>query len=192
MTINELNSSAMPSSEDVDLNKAVCEYCQRLYESLVGEFERLEVKARFYLTVLTIVIGGLFLKLDMYSELFQVIKSQNIALQALMYTEILVLAASTIAAVIYVLEATRIRKWRYEFRRSPYDILISTGHASQTSLQDFYRDLAKRYLLAWDHNHKEIEKKSKATSGATRSLSVAVITLFALILTFAPVLATTK
>ncbi len=184
MTPDEVESGVPPGAENFELNKTVYEYSQRLFESQIKGAEMLEVKARFCLTVLSIVIGGLLLKLDMYQKLFEVIAAQNTTVQILMYTEVFILAFSTAGTAIYVLRAMFIRQWRTEVGPSFYDDVLT-----QRDVWEFYRDFARNYLIAWDSNRKVIAKKSKMVLGATRLLSVTLISLFSLIFTFAPALA---
>jgi hypothetical protein len=178
------SSTIPPDTQQVDLNKAVFDYGRKLSDDVVKQIELLEAKSNFCLAVLTVLVGGLFLNLEMYPKLYRAIVHQNIMLQFLMYAELALLAFSTPAAFVFVLRAMRIRKWRLETTSTTVSDLLGTN-----DLCALYRNLATRYLLAWEHNFLIINQKSKCTSGATSLLFVAILALFSLILTFAPILA---
>lgn len=178
----------MSSVEDFERERL--RYCESMYSLEKERKQIMERKAQFYFGVITLFIGLLTLK----GEIFNAVRStmgQQLSETALIviYSEMILFLASLISALVAILML-----FRPERRRKPYPKNLITGlfapdaaktHAKERqgkgverSLEaDFLRDSALRFAEAVERNSAYNTKKS-------RWLIVAAIACLLVVLTY--------
>lgn len=173
--------SAKPTRGQESLDQARYEYCKELYEREQLRRESLERKAQFHITLITLFLGVLSLRIEFFSDLQSAVAGG--ALMPAAALGILVIAVvfglSLLMSFVAVVLAVRIRGYHPEYAANPSTALFYRGGFIEPyTLQGFYRRIGKAYAIA-------LESDSRVNNAKSMWLLVATYSLLTMIVSFA-------
>lgn len=147
----------------VAFEKARFEYCAKLYEREAERKETLEKKSQFLLSVITLFLGAMFLKMDFLKTLQELIVQKRIATPLIWSVDfsMIVLALSLLTSLIAVLQSMRLQRFKNEY---PANIISSLFAPNSKYLEDndepnLFRATAMSYAIALEFNSKINDRK---------------------------------
>lgn len=152
------------SNDDLAFAKARYEYCLYIYKNEQDRKILLEKKAEFYLSLITLFLGALVLKMDFIAEIKEILKSTP----SLLLTQILYIVGSVSVfslgmALFSVLLSVHVRGY---FVEHPVDLISSLFNLNSEYLAartdtELYSSTAKSYALATESDRIVNSNKSK-------------------------------
>ena len=115
------------SPDEIGLAKARYEYCLRLFEREQGRRENIERKAQFHLSLITIFLGALLLRLDILTDINDILEkssSQPVFVNCV-YISALVFALCVMVSLIGVLLTIKTRAYNPEYPANPSLMLFN-------------------------------------------------------------------
>ncbi|HIK14694.1 MAG TPA: hypothetical protein IGS53_05290 [Leptolyngbyaceae cyanobacterium M33_DOE_097] len=150
------------TKEELLLVKSKLEYCQALYEMEMRRKETLERKTQFYLSLVTLFLSALLLKLDFFTSLQSTINqhSNMSGLISLIRISTFALSIATLVSLTGVLQAVRLQNYRTPSLMPLTDRLFKPDSLYINELI-FLRDIAAMYSLAVEYNCERNAEKTK-------------------------------
>ncbi len=184
--MNERQKIEGEAREDsiLDFEKSRFEYCSQLFDKEEKTKESIERKCQFYLSFATIFLGTIFLKLDYLKSVKEIYGKAKppTPVSFLVYTIVSVLLISVIIALTSVLKSMGIRNYAGGFHRELDKFLFESDERPETS-SELHIICARFYAQAVDKNRKLNAGKAKWLVLCSYSLLIAVMSMFALIIT---------
>ena len=175
--------------QQVAFEKARFEYCAKLYEREAERKETLEKKSQFHLSVITLFLGAMFLKMDFLETLRELIVQKSIPTPLAWSTDlsIIALALSLLISLIAVLQSMRLQRFKNEY---PADIISSLFAPNSKYLEDenepsFLEATAMSYAIALEFNSKINDRKATWVKVSWFGVLVAAISLAVFLSLFA-------
>ena len=173
----------------VAFEKARFEYCAKVYEREVKRKEVLEKKAQFLLSIVTLFLGAIFLKIG-FLEIVQTLSSQkqlSILLTWFINLSVVALAVSLLISLIAVLQSMRLQKLKNEY---PANIIFSLFAPNSKYLESedeigFFRATAMSYAIALEFNKRNNDRKALWIKIAWSAVLFAAMSLFVFLSLFA-------
>ena len=164
--------------------KARLDYCSKLYNQEMQRKELLEKKAQFYLSLVTLFIGALFLKLDFLKSLQEIVSQQSIpqGLVWIVYASVSAVGFSILAALIAILQAIAIQQYQDPSPSQIVDELFSPDSPYQDEFS-LTEEAALMYAIALESNCEVNDKKARWVKIASYSAISAVCFLAILLST---------
>lgn len=178
-----MDSLKKKPSDEIGLAKARYEYCLRLYEREQDRRENIERKAQFHLSLITIFLGALLLRLDILTEINAILKKSNTQpiLVNCTYASALAFAFFVILSLIGVLLTVKSRAYNPEYPVNPSLMLFNPNgkYLRKYTEAELFRSVAMTYALALESDSVTNNRKSHWLSLTSYSL-IAAIFAFAL------------
>jgi hypothetical protein len=167
--------------KQVAFDKARFEYCAKLYERETERKETLEKKSHFLLSVVTLFLGAMFLKMDFLETLRELFAQKSISAPLIwsINLSIVVLALSLLASLIAVLESMRLQRFKNEY---PANIVSSLFGPDSKYMEDenepsFLRATAMSYAIALEFNSRINDIKAMWVKASWFGVLAAAISL---------------
>lgn len=174
--------SAKPKRNQSSLEQARYEYCKDLYEREQLRRESLERKAQFHITLITLFLGVLSLRVDFFRDLQSAVAGEGLPPAAAMAICVIavVFGAALLMSFIAVVFAVRIRGYYPEYVANPSTMLFyeRDGFISPYTVKGFYRKAGKAYAIA-------LESDSRVNNAKSMWLVIATYSLLTMIVSFA-------
>jgi len=158
--------------------KARLDYCSGLYSKEMQRKELLEKKAQFYLSLVTLFIGALFLRLDFLKSLQAIIAQQPVphSLVWTVYASVPAVGIAILVALIAILQAIAIQQYLDPAPSQIVDELFSPTATCEDEL-GLFEETALMYAIALESNRKVNNKKARWVKIASYSAIGAVVCL---------------
>ena len=166
--------------EDLLFSKARYEYCMFIFEKEDEKQEVLEKKTQYYLSIITLIIGAIFLKLDFLSTLHEnKIVQESLVIQNAILLSLIVLCVSLLISIFAIFQSIRIRKLSNYYPEKIYDKLFvpDAGYLEDNNRILFYDNSAKCFSVAIESKKNLIGKKAVWLQVTAVGFSVATISL---------------
>lgn len=175
--------------QQVSFEKARFEYCAKLYEREAERKETLEKKAQFLLSIITLFLGAIFLKMGFLETLQEltVQKSLSVPLIWSMNLPIVALALSLLISLIAVLQSMRLQRLKNEYPANIISSLFApdTKYLKSEDEPSFFRATAMSYAIALEFNKRNNDRKAVWVKVAWFGVLAAAISLAAFLSLFA-------
>jgi hypothetical protein len=175
--------------QQVAFEKARFEYCAKLYERETERKETLEKKSQFLLSVITLFLGAMFLKLDFLETLRELIVQKSISATLIWSIDlsVIALALSLLISLIAVLQSMRLQRFKNEY---PANIVSSLFAPNSKYLEgenepSFLRATAMSYAIALEFNSRINDRKAMWVKISWFGVLAAAISLAAFLSLFA-------
>lgn len=169
-------------SDEIGLAKARYEYCLRLYEREQSRREHIERKAQFHLSLITIFLGALLLRLDILPQIKDILEKNTSPAFAvnLVYISALIFASSLTLSLFGVLQTMKTRAYNPEYPANPSLNLFNPdgNYLNEYTEEELLRSVAMTYALA-------LESDSATNNLKSRWLALTSYALIAAIFAFA-------
>lgn len=180
-----VDSSDLKESADSAFEKVRCEYCEKVYEREVARKETLEKKAQFYLSIVTLVLGAIFLKVDFLETLSGSMSRSGVSswVGFLGGGLAVALAAALAFTLVSVLAAIRLQGYTNEHPAN----LVSSLFAPDAHFLDeatalgFLRATALSFAMATERNKLVNDRKATWVKRASVGVLFAMLALGALL-----------
>jgi hypothetical protein len=176
--------SKLPHVEEPDqfkFEKARYEFCLRAYQSEVERKERLERKAQFYMSFVAAFLGALFLKEGQLSVLAKAINGLRLGpgVVAVIYSTVLVLGAGIITALLAVIRAMALQRYKKGYPLMLVSSLFApySEYFDAPTEESIYRANALELALATEFNSKSNALKARWIKRASIGVLVSLICL---------------
>ena len=175
--------------QQVAFEKARFEYCAKLYEREAERKETLEKKAQFLLSVITLFLGAIFLKMDFLETLQELTVQKSISVPLIwsMNLPIIALALSLLISLIAVLQSMRLQSFKNEYPANIISSLFApdTKYLENEDEPSFFRATAMSYAIALEFNKRNNDRKAVWVKVAWFGVLAAAISLAAFLSLFA-------
>lgn len=174
-------TDAQQNNQSVSFEKTRYQYCKELFERERERKETLERKAQMILSLVTLMLGVIYFKLDFFKNLKDIISNSSfksfIALP--LYGVLCILAICLLGALFSVLKSIKLQIYKEEHPKNfisslfapESDYLISENEVA------LYRATAMSYAIALEQNSDINDKKAIWVRYSWYSLIAAVIIL---------------
>lgn len=187
-----LAKAKLSPEEQKAFEKLRLDYCYKMYEIENERKKTLEKKSQFYLSLITLFIGGLFLKLDFIKSLDNIF-AQQIIPRIYVNTFLISVAGAGILiliSLITILQSIVIREYKDPTFKNTVYTLFSPESIYKDDLE-MLRGVAMMYTIALEYNSKVNSQKAKyikiasyCVVGAIFLLSLFVATSLFILLSF--------
>lgn len=163
---------------DIEFERARFEFCISAYTKELERKEVLEKKSQFFISLLTLILGAIFLNTDMLVKVNDLALASSL-LHMLFNITIAILMASLLAAVISVL----ISMWLQEYvREYPKNIVSSLFDPNSHYLEGktpsvLFNTIAMNCALALENNKRVNDKKAKWVTISSVFTLISIIVL---------------
>jgi hypothetical protein len=167
--------------QEMALAEARLDYCHALYSMEMKRKEVLETKVQFYLSLVTLFLGAILLKLE-FLQFLQTALAQNksmIWLNLIISLSTLALGLSVLTSLVCILMALRLQNYRNPSFIPLADKLFHPDSPYKDKLI-LLRDVAAMYAFATEHNAEQNCQKTgwiKLTSTSVLSLIISLTIL---------------
>jgi hypothetical protein len=173
-------------SEKISFEKTRFEYCYNLYRQGLEARELLDKKIQFHLSFVTLLLGAIFLKVEFFTKLGELLKQQTTPSQ-IKWATYLALSTSGLSVLVFliaVIIATRLRVYKSP---SPNTLIFDLFNQSSPYKfeQTFIRDTALLYAVATEFSRKVNKYKEKWVHLAEISILITIVSLATLLGIFA-------
>lgn len=169
--------------------KARFEYCAKLYEREVERKETLEKKSQFLLSIITLFLGAIFLKMVFFETLQKLFVQKNISITLtwLVYIPMIALAIALLISLIAVLQSMRLQRFKNEYPENIISSLFAPNSKYLESKDEpsFLSATAMSYAIAVEFNKKNNDRKAVWVKVAWFSVLAAAISLATFLSLFA-------
>jgi hypothetical protein len=166
--------------EALRFSKARYEYCLLIFKKEDDKQEALEKKTQYYLSIVTLIIGAIFIKLDFIptlhdNKLVQEIFVLNIAILISLST----LFISLLIALFAIFQSIRIRKLKNYYPEKIRTMLFNpeSGYLNKNNMIELYDNSAMCFALAIENKKIIIEKKAIWLQTTAIFFSISIISL---------------
>jgi hypothetical protein len=169
-----------PASDKVnpEFAKARFDYCLQLYERERKRKESLEQKAQFYLSLVTLFMGALLFKPDLFNEIQDRLSAGSVPAPGvpLLYGAGGVLVFSLLFAMLCVLMSVQVRGYLSEHPARLMDSLFNknSSYLAEQSPAAFHTATAANYAMATRSDSDKNDQKSMWVRWASYSVLAAV------------------
>jgi hypothetical protein len=140
----------------VSFEKARFEYCARMYQAEVDRKEILERKSQFFLSLIIVFLGAIFLRLDFIESLGNSVLRYTTTptVGVIFYSATIALALSLLTALIGILAAIQLQKYKDEYPHNFISSLFSpdTGYLADRTEAGLFEAGAMSYAIALELN----------------------------------------
>jgi hypothetical protein len=152
------------SPEGLSFEKSRFQYCKELYERERSRKEGLESKAQTILSLVTLVLGVFFFKLDFMDRLKQWLDSGGLpeVVVWMMTASLSILALSLSAALFSVLKSFQLQRYKEEHPKHFISALFApdSRYLGAEGEASFYRSTAMSYAIALERNSEINDRKA--------------------------------
>lgn len=145
-------------NDQIAFEKARYEYCLKLYEKEVERSDAFEKRIQFYFSFITLVLGGIFLSLDYFEKIKDLIykTSPPIFIVNTIYFSTIIIGLALLSSLLSIFAFTRIR---YYARKQPENLVTAlfspeSKYLDSKTEKDFYKATALSYAIALEVNIK--------------------------------------
>jgi hypothetical protein len=165
--------SPIITKQELVLINAKINYCKDLYAMEMTRKETLERKTQFYLSIVSLFLSAIILKIDFFTSLQSTISNNTNDLIGVVFKAIsVILILSTLSSLIAILQAIRLQTYRTPSFMPLTDQLFKPDSIYKDELT-FLRDVAAMYAMAVEYNYEQNFNKAKCIKVA----SISVLTL---------------
>lgn len=167
----------------LDFERARYSYCKELFDKEVSRKEMLEKKAQYYLTLITLFLGAIFLNLKSFSEFLKIMSMSKPLTQQAIYIILIFLCTSLLFSLFTILQSIRLRKWKSGYLSNAFKVLFSPDSKCLVDCSEIVllQSSSLEYILAWEHNKQINDLKAKWTEHSSRLLLFAILMIFIII-----------
>lgn len=160
-------------------------HCIRLYEAENARREAFDKTAHHYLTLISVFLAGMLLKLDSLQTLSQLLGTNTLPLGLARTLQVSfgLMLLFLLLGLVAVLECLRVRHYRREYPNSPA-VRLFAANSRYSGVGDsatFLRTSAMTYIAALESNFEITERKGQWIERASWFVLCAVLSLFAVI-----------
>jgi hypothetical protein len=176
----KMSKKAAISQVNADENafaKARYEYCLQLYKREQERKDILEKKAQFYLSLVTLFLGALVLKVENIETIRSLLRNPQKQTATILYISSAIFLVSLAVALISILLAVHVRGYLIEHPVDLISALFSSepGYLDANTELELYTSTAKSYALATESDRVINEHKSRWVQISSLSVFVALL-----------------
>lgn len=166
-----------PAGRDA-FEKARLSYCEQLFEREATRKETLESKAQFYLSLITLILGGIFFEIDLIPSIATAVSETGFAyvLVPVLWGCAGALAVGLLGGLGAVLMAMRLQEYQNEHPRDFITALFAenSSFVPERTEPGLHAALAEAYALGADTNKRINDRKARWVGRISRWLFVAI------------------
>lgn len=166
------------------------EFCVAAYEREWERKEILERKSQFFLSLITLILGAIFLKLDALESL-RLIANQSQTFQPVLHILVVVLVLFLLATIITVLMSMLLQDYMREYPKNIVSSMFdpNSRYIKQKTTPDLLETNAMNCALALEVNQRINDKKAAwvKISSICTLISTILLTLILFIITLVSV-----
>ena len=166
--------------EALQFSKARYEYCLFIFNKEDAKQEILEKKTQYYLSIITLIIGAIFIKMDFLPTLYENnIVQDSFIVQATILLSLSMLFISLLISMFAIFQSIRIRKLSNFYPEEIFEILFvpDSGFIEGNNQVVFFDNCAKCFSVAIESKKRIIGKKAVWLQVTAVCFSVAIISL---------------
>jgi hypothetical protein len=174
-----------PQKQPYNFEKARLDYCLALFERQEKGREELEKKSQFYLSLITLSLGALFLNLENFKSLKDVAFAQGLSRSIIVAINVslIVLLMALVLSLIAILISIGIRTY---YAAAPKNLTVRLfapdgDYLAEQTESNALRVFATEYALAFEQNSQTNEKKARWIQMAGVGIFVSILALATLI-----------
>jgi hypothetical protein len=166
--------------EDLLFSKARYEYCLLIFNKEDAKQEILEKKTQYYLSIITLIIGAIFIKMD-FLPTFQEnrILQEVFIIRIIMILSLIVLFFALLISLFSIFQSIKVRKFINYYPEEIFDKLFNPkeGFLESNNRIEFYDNSAKCFSVAIESKKSIIGKKAFWLQVTAVCFSMAIISL---------------
>ena len=167
--------------DDLSFEKARFDYCWKIYEEENQRKDTLEKKSQFYLSFITLILGGRFLNIDFVETLQQVLAQGT----TLFYEKLFVLlplvflSLSLVISLVAIFMTLQVREYSRPYPANTITCYFDPGikYFENNTAASLFRITATDITIALEVNRGLNDKKSRWVKISSASLIVAIFSL---------------
>lgn len=169
--------------------KARYQYCKELFERERARKQSLENKAQMILSLVTLILGVIFFKLEFFKQLNDLLENNCVARSVLvsMYLTLSILGVCLWVALYSVLRAIRLQVYKEEHPKNFITSVFApqSDYLPEETQTSFYKATAMSYAIALEQNSNVNDKKASWVRYSWYSLISAAVLLAVFIALYA-------
>jgi hypothetical protein len=157
--------------KQIAFEKTRFEYCVKIYDRELERKDNLEKRAQFYLSIVTLILGGVFFNIDFFNTIGNLIasNSSNSSIVSLVYFFLGITIIALIVSIIGILQTMEVKRYKTAYPARIISSLFSPNstYFEKESETDFLRATAMSYAIVLETNRKINDSKTiwiRATS----------------------------
>ena len=166
----------LTSAEEIAFEKTKLDYCISQYEEESKKKEILERKSRFYLSFITLLLGGFFLQHDFFEALQnQTLLQKNIIILFIFRIILIGLGSSLSMTLFFILMSIRVRKYKVgapqNFIAEMFGYSSEFEHHNELTLLKY---ISTAYGIAFQNNKRLNSIKAKWVESASLGIILSI------------------
>jgi len=166
--------------EDLLFSKARYDYCLFILGKEDSKLEVLEKKTQYYLSVITLIIGAIFIKMEFIPALHDnKIVQDSLIVQIVIYFSLGVLFISLLISMFAIFQSIRIRRLTNYYPEEIFDMLFNPeyGYLESNDRTELFDKSAMCFSVAIENKKNLIEKKAVWLQITAVCFSITIISL---------------